>query len=209
MIAAQWDRIAAEWRSNRRVRLIVIVIVAVGGMHLSFAASERRVPAIEEYRRDAELVARLREASRESSWPERAAEAAQRLAEVEQTLPQVASTGLAQAEVQAWLVQQAQGAGLGEPSVRVETTLDVDGHPGLWQVLARLDAMVPEGRLGPFLQAVDGGLPWIQVERLDLSPSQQGQRLVLTARGYYRRAGEGDDAGAQEPGSEADAGVGP
>src|SRR5690606_15840931 len=74
------------------------------------------------------------------------------------------------------------------PRVRVETTLDVPGHPELWQVLARLDASVPPGQLGPFLQAVSGGMPWIQVERLDLSTTAEGQRLVMTARAYYRKS---------------------
>lgn len=201
MIAAQRDRVLAEWRSNRRLRLVVLVIVLVGGIHLALSASERRAPDIEEYRRDAELVERLREASAESAWPARAEEAEQRLAEVHQGLPEVASTGLAQAEIQAWLAQQAQAAGLGEARVRVETTLEVPGHPELWQVLARLDASVPDGQLGPFLQAVSGGLPWIQTERLDISTTQQGQRLALTARGYYRKpsAGSAGDEGEAAP----------
>ena len=209
MIAAQRERVLDEWRSNRRLRLAVLVIVLVGGVHLALSASERRAPDIEEYRRDAELVERLREASTESAWPARADEAGQRLAALHEGLPQVASTGLAQAELQAWLAQQAQGAGLGEPTVRVETTLDVPGHPELWQVLARLDATVPEGRLGPFLQAVAGGLPWIQVERLDVTGTRGGQRVVLTARGYYRKPADGSaDADAAGATGNADAAAG-
>lgn len=204
MIAAQQARVLAEWRANRRLRLAVLVIVLVAGVHLALSASERRAPDIEEYRRDAELEERLREASTESTWPARADEAGQRLAEVHEGLPQVASTGLAQAEIQAWLAQQAQSAGLGEPRVRVETTLDVPGHPELWQVLARLDAGVPEGRLGPFLQAVSAGLPWIQAERLDITTSQQGQRLVLTARGYYRKPSDGAADADGDAGPDAD-----
>lgn len=186
MIAARRDRVLEEWRGNRRLRLAALVIVLVGGVHVALLASERRAPKIEEYRRDAALVERLREASAESAWPERADQAAQRLASLHEDLPVVTSTGLAQAELQAWLAQQAQGAELGEPTVRVETTLEVPGHPGLWQVLARLDATVPEGRLGPFLRSVSAGLPWVQTERLEVNTTRTGQRLVLTARGYYR-----------------------
>lgn len=199
MIAAQRERVLSEWRSNRRLRLVVLVSVLVAGVNLALVASERRAPVIEEFRRDAELVERLREASTESSWPARAEEAEQRLAEVHAGLPEVASTGLAQAEIQAWLAQQAQGAGLGEPNVRVETTLEVAGHPELWQVLARLDATVPAGRLGPFLQAVAGGLPWIQAERLEVSTTAEGQRLVLTARGYYRKGATGSPGRDSQP----------
>ncbi|TKS52807.1 hypothetical protein E4582_11240 [Luteimonas yindakuii] len=205
MIATQRDRVLSEWRANRRLRLAVLVIVLVAGVHLALSASDRRALKIEEYRRDAELVERLRDASAESAWPARAEEAAQRLAEVHESLPQVASTGLAQAEIQAWLAQQAQAAGLGEPRVRVETTLDVPGHPELWQVLARLDATVSPGGLGSFLHAVAGGLPWIQVERLDISTTAEGQRLVLTARGYYRKPASDADAAGDTDAAVADA----
>lgn len=188
MIAARWEQVRTEWQANRRLRLAGMAIVLVVGVHLALTASERRAPLIEEYARDADLVERLRDASSESAWPERAAKAEQRLAEVREGVPEVGSMGLAQAELQAWLAEQAQSAGLGEARVRVETTLDVEGHPELWQVLARLDATIPEGSLGPFLQQVSAGLPWIQSERLEITGTRSGQRLVLTARGYYRKA---------------------
>ena len=194
-MAAQIDRVLAEWRASRRLRLVMLVIVLVAGVHLALSTSDRRAAAIEEYRRDAGLVERLREASAESAWPARADAAGEQRAQVQDGMTEVTSVGLAQAEVQAWLTQQAQGAGLSEVNVRVETTLDVPGHPELWQVMARLDATLVEGQLGPFLQAFAAGLPWIQAERLDVSSTTNGQRLVLTARGYYRKA-PGADAGA-------------
>ncbi|RPD87769.1 hypothetical protein [Luteimonas sp. 100069] len=195
MIAAQRDRVLAEWRASRRLRLVVLVIMLVAGVHLSLSISDRRVATIEEYRRDAGLVERLREASAESSWPARADAAGEQLAHIQDSMTEVASVGLAQAEIQAWLTQQAQGAGLADINVRVETTLDVPGHAELWQVMARLDATVAEGQLGPFLQAFAAGLPWIQAERLDISSTTDGQRVVLTARGYYRKA-PGADTGS-------------
>lgn len=198
-MAPQLDRVLAEWRASRRLRLVVLVIVLVAGVHLALSASDRRAAAIEEYRRDAGLVERLREASAESAWPARAEAAEQQWVDVQDGMTEVASVGLAQAEIQAWLTQQAQGAGLAETNVRVESTLDVPGHPELWQVMARLDATLGDGQLGPFLQAIAAGLPWIQAERLDVtSAERRGQRLVLTVRGYYRKA-PGADTGADAP----------
>ncbi len=114
---------------------------------------------------------------------------------MEKTLPEVASAGLAQAELQAWLAGQAASAGLAEARVRAESTLDVPGHPDLWQVVARLDAQVPQGRAPQLLRALSGGLPWMQVERMDISQGRQTQ-VSLVVRAYYRKpaAGEGDPA---------------
>lgn len=186
MIQAQWQRARQEWRQSRRLRLGTLVVLLVLGLHAAMSLSDRRGAVVEEYVRDARLLQRLEDASRESLWPQRAEQAQTALTGLRDTLPQVASSGLAQAELQAWLTQQAQVAGLQDPRVRVETTLEVPDRPELWQVLARLDATVPDGTLAPFLRALSLGLPWIQAERLEVTEGRD-TRLTLVARGYYRR----------------------
>ncbi len=195
MMRAQFERMAAEWRQSRRLRLGTLVVMVVLGLHFVLGLADGREAKMDAYRRDADLLARLQEAGKESAWPERAAEAEAALAAVEKTLPEVASAGLAQAELQAWLAGQAASAGLAEARVRAESTLDVPGHPDLWQVVARLDAQIPQGRAPQLLRALSAGLPWMQVERMDISQGRQTQ-VSLVVRAYYRKpaAGEGDPA---------------
>lgn len=209
------EQVRQEWRQNRRLRIGVLVVVAVIGLHLVLTLSDRQQRLADEYHQRADLLLRLQDASRESAWPERAEQAGQALAAVREGIPRVSSAGLAQAELQAWLSGQAQGARLQEIRVRAETTLDVPDHPQLWQVIARLDASVPAGRLEGFLRQLSAGLPWIQAERLELAEARNdATRLGLIVRGYYRKpdpaaADAGTDAataagtspapGAQEP----------
>lgn len=194
---ARLQQMDAEWRQNRRLRLGALVVLVVLGLHFVLGLADGRQAAMVQYQRDADLLARLQEAGRESAWPERAIEAEAALAAVEATLPEVASAGLAQAELQAWLAGQAASTGLSEARVRAETTLDVPGHPELWQVVARLDAQVPEGRMPMLLRALSGGLPWIQVERVDITQGRQTQ-VSLVVRAYYRKAAKGEiESGAQ------------
>lgn len=209
------EQIRQEWRQNRRLRIGVLVVVAVIGMHLVLTLSDRQQRLADEYHQRADLLVRLQDASRESAWPERAEQAEQALAAVREGIPRVSSAGLAQAELQAWLSGQAESARLQDIRVRAETTLDVPDHPQLWQVIARLDASVPAGRLEGFLRQLSAGLPWIQAERLELAEARNdATRLGLIVRGYYRKpdpaaAGAGTDAataggtppapGAQEP----------
>lgn len=195
MIRAQFDRMAVEWRQSRRLRLGALLVLVVLGLHVVVALADGRDARMEAYRRDAGLLARLQEAGKESAWPQRADEAEAALAALQATVPEVASAGLAQAELQAWLAGQAAQSGLGEARVRAESTLDVPGHPELWQVVARLDAQVPQGRVPALLQSLSGGLPWVQVERVDISQGRQTQ-VSLVVRAYYRKpaAGEGDQA---------------
>lgn len=186
MMRARLEQLAAEWRQSRRLRLGALVVLVVLGLHLVLGLADGRQADMDAYRRDADLLARLQEAGKESGWPERADEAEAALQALEATLPEVASAGLAQAELQAWLAAQSAGSGLAEARVRAETTLDVPGHPQLWQVVARLDAQVPPGRMPMLLRSLAEGLPWIQIERIDISQGRQTQ-VSLVVRAYYRQ----------------------
>lgn len=186
MMRARLEQLAAEWRQSRRLRLGALVVLVVLGLHLVLGLADGRQADMDAYRRDADLLARLQEAGKESGWPERADEAEAALQALEATLPEVASAGLAQAELQAWLAAQSAGSGLAEARVRAETTLDVPGHPQLWQVVARLDAQVPPGRMPMLQRSLAEGLPWIQIERIDISQGRQTQ-ISLVVRAYYRQ----------------------
>lgn len=191
MMRARWEQVRQEWRQNRRLRLGGLVVAVVLGLHAVLVLSDRQQVLAETYQREAGLLARLEEASRESAWPERAGQGEAALAALRATVPEVRSSGLAQAELQAWLSGQAAAGGLMEPRVRTEATLDVPDQPELWQVIARLDAIVPAGRLEGFLRALSTGLPWIQAERLDVTEGRE-TRLGLIVRAYYRKPAEAE-----------------
>jgi hypothetical protein len=191
------QRLAREWQQNRRLRLGALVILVILGVHASLVLADRRHARAEEYDRDAALLARLDEASRESAWPQRATAAETALTEVRNSIPAARSDGLAQAEMQAWLTDLAAFAGLASPTVRVETSLAVPGQDGLWQVLARLDAVVPEGRMRVLVRPRAGALPGVPTERLDLQAGRD-TRVSLVVRGYFRSA-DGSEKAAARP----------
>ncbi|PZO08396.1 MAG: hypothetical protein DCF27_08945 [Lysobacteraceae bacterium] len=193
MMAVRWEQVRQEWKQNRRFRLGLLVVLMVLGLQAVLMLSDRQKVLAESYGREAALLQRLAEASRESAWPERADQAEAALAAARSTVPQVSSAGLAQAELQAWLSGQAASAGLQEPRVRAEATLDVPGQADLWQVIARLDAVVPPGRLEGVLLALSTGLPWIQAERVEVTEGRE-TRLGVIVRAYYRKPAAPDAA---------------
>lgn len=193
----QWQRVVQEWRQNRRLRIGAMAIVLVLGLHLVLALSDERAARSGQFARDAELLGSLQDASRESAWPRRAAAAEARLEAMRESLPKARSDGLAQAELQSWLTTLAATTGLQDPRVRVETSLAVPGETGIWQVLARLDADVPDGATPAVMRALAQGLPWIRAERLELKSGQK-TRLSVVVRGYYRQ-GDHDGVGSGKP----------
>lgn len=191
----QFERVRQEWRQSRRLRLGALVVLLILGAHVVLTLSDRQQAMAQDYRRDAALLGRLEEASRESAWPERAEQAEAAAEAMRTSIPQAASDGLAQAELQAWLSGQAAIGQLQQARVRAEATLDVPGQPELWQVVARLEGAVPAGGLDRFLQSLSSGLPWIQVERLEITEGRETQ-LSAIVRGYYRKPDAAPEAPA-------------
>ena len=183
---ARWARISEEWRANRRLRMAVLIALVVLSVNVIVSLETRKQALIVGYTGDLELQARLEGVSRQSQWKSRAKDAETRLEALRGQLPVVSGSGLAQAELQSWLTQLASSTGLVGPQVKVEDTLEVEGHPDLWQVLARLDGQLPAYGQSAFLRTVSDGLPWIQVERLEIAEGVPA-RMGLTVRSYYRR----------------------
>ena len=185
MIQAKVNEFVHEWRGNRRLRLGALAVLAILGLQLVLWRSDARAARVEEYRRGAELLARIESASRESAWIQRAAATEQVLQAQLASIPVVDSDGLAQAEMQAWLSDLAALAGIPDPTVRVENAIAVEGHPDLWQVLGRLDGTVPAGGIQVLVRTLSAAGPWFQVERLELQDGR-GARLSMVLRGYFR-----------------------
>lgn len=189
----QIDRLRHEWRHNRRLRFGALAIAGIIGLQLILWMSDARAVRMEQYQRDAELLTRLENASRESAWVGRADAAEAILAAMRDTIPAVDSEGLAQAEVQAWLGDLAAYVGVAEPVIRVENAIAVDGQPDMLQVLARLDGAIAESQVATLMRTLAAARPWFQAERLQV---QDGNvpRMSLVLRGYFRKGQAAADA---------------
>ena len=197
---AQWSKARDEWRVNRRLRLAVLVALVVLSVHALAGLHRQKAVLVERYTADVELQARMQGINQQTEWTARAQDAGARLAKLREQMPAVSGSGLAQAELQNWLTQFATNTAVAEPMIRVEDTLEVPSYPDMWQVLARLEGKIPQYGQAAFVRALSEGLPWIQVERLEIDEGAPA-RINVVVRGYYRRA----PALAPEPVPEAGA----
>lgn len=189
-----------EWRQNRRLRIGAMVVLLILGLQLALALSGGRAETAAQHARDSDLLERLAQASDEAAWPARADEAESRLQALRGTLPPARSDGLAQAELQAWLSELGDASRLQDALIRVETSLEVPDQPGIWQVIARLDANIDPAQVAVLVRAL-AAAPWVRTERLEIQSGRQ-TRVSLVVRGYYRQdesAGETRMAGDPVP----------
>lgn len=185
MSRAQWNKVRDEWRANRRLRLVSLVVLMIAGLHGASSLQQLADADRQRFESDLELQARLEGLRAQDAWAQRAEDAEAALDAMRERVPEVANTGLAQAELQAWLAELAAANGLQEPRIQIQDTLDVPTHPDMWQVLARLEGQVPQYGQGGLLRALSEALPWIQVERLEVGGDSP--RVNMVVRAYYRR----------------------
>lgn len=182
-------QLQAQWRENPRLRYGGMVIVAILGVQGLLMLSDRVQARKAAYAADLQMLSRLEGLRKETVWLERAKTASAKLEEVSGQIPEVAGKGMAQAESQAWLTALATDQKLGEPRIKVEDTVEVEGYPELWQVIARLEGTLPAHGHEPFMRALSDALPWVQVERLEVAEGD-APRVVATFRSYYRKVVE-------------------
>lgn len=182
-------QLQAQWRENPRLRYGGMVIIAILGVQGLLMLSDRVHARRAAYAADLQMLSRLEGLRKETVWLARAKAASAQLDAVTEQIPEVAGKGMAQAESQAWLTALAAEQKLGEPRIKVEDTVEVEGYPELWQVVARLEGTLPAHAHEGFMRALSDAQPWMQVERLEVAEGD-APRVVATFRGYYRRAAE-------------------
>lgn len=181
-----WASVLSQWRANRRLRTAVGLALLVAVLHAALALSDARGERIKRYLDDRTLLGRLEGAAADDAWTGRATEAREALSAMEGTMASAAGAGEAQAELQAMLSGIATSAGLGQPRVRSEAAIDVDGVPGLWQVVARLDASAPPAAIEVVLREL-AQRPWLRVERIEVRDGTPAP-MQLIVRAYLRKA---------------------
>ncbi len=196
----QWLKVREQWQGNRRLRVAGMAIVIFAGLHVLGALDDQRTKAVAQHETDLQLRERMELLAAQPEWVERASEAEAELDTLQRQMLQVGSAGQAQAEAHAWLTELAGAVGLEAPSIKVESVLDVPGHGELQQVLARLDGKLPEFGQAALLRGLSRGLPWVQVERLELGEQAKSSRANMVVRFYYQRGAGDAAASTQEAG---------
>ncbi|MBS0226985.1 MAG: hypothetical protein JSS25_11665 [Proteobacteria bacterium] len=175
-----------QWRQNPRLRYAVLLVLAILAMHGVLKIADRRDELAKAWAHDQELMTRYREVVAEPRWPQRSAMLMQQWRDSVLALPHATTMGEAKAEQQVWLTKFASRNKLTAAKIVIQDALDVPAHPGMIQVVSRIDGdgVSPWLYADPLREAA-AALPWRQVQRAEITAVNPG-KLSLVFRNYYR-----------------------
>ena len=177
--------LAAQLRENVRLRWGLWAILVVLGLYFVLVLSDYRKEVSEKYLQRLSYLSKLERATREVQWPERVVAARALLTQLEGRLWQANTRGLAQATFQTWMTGQLRARGLSEHRLRVEPALDVSGHPGLWQVTARVEDVFDKMQLEALLADFANNAQLTVVDGLEIK-AERSPRFTLVVKAYFQ-----------------------
>ena len=190
--------IRRQWAANRRLRIGVAAIGLIVVAYLFLVLQDWRSALSAEYATRTEHLYKMQALAGQDEWIDRAETMAGVRRALEAELPDAATPGLAQANVQGWVRDIVAAYGDDDVTVQVRDAMAVDGHPGVWRVPVAINGPL---RPAQYLDLV------ASIERRDtLSIIEQARVLdrenktfSLTVVAFFRIAppqGEPADAGA-------------
>lgn len=184
------NQLHSEWTSNPRLRLGVLLIVALVAVYEISGLGLVRQRMAADYSAKLSELSRVRDISKEDAWDQRAL-AAKRLRDALQAgVPTADTVGLGQATFQGFLRSVAAGAGP-RLNIAMDTPVKVVGMDGYWKFPAQISGPVPVDRALDLVRQVESHKDLVTVQAIQLSTGTNPY-MNLTLAAYYRVNGAGE-----------------
>lgn len=177
--------IVQELRQNTRLRIGVELIFCILAIYFLLVLSDYQVKVENEYNEIAKQFLQLQKVTAQTEWKERAEQAHTVRVELEDKLWISNSKGLAEADFQAWLLMQAKLAKIEAPSLKTESTTEIDNGK-LWRVVGRMEGKFSPNSLNQLLLTMSQNPHIIVVEKLDIQNRGDFLSFTLIAAAYFQ-----------------------
>lgn len=195
--SARWKQLRDEWRSNQRLRWGVSVIAAIVFVYLLMALVDWRRELHGQYQQRTLQLYKMASLAGQEHWAVRAQAAQNLRRSLQAEIPNAATIGLAQAEVQATMRQILNAFG---PKMSSESRppVQVRSQPGVWRVPVTIRGLLTQGQLMEILRRIESSDRLFVVDEFQMAFVQGQPNVTLTAVAYYRvGASRGGPRGAR------------
>jgi len=185
-----------QWAANRRLRIGIVAIAAIVVLWLFLVLGDWRESLAAEYAARTEHLYKMQALAGQDEWVERARAMAEVRRGLEAELPDAATPGLAQANVQGWARDVVAAYGDEDVTVQVSDAVQVDGHPGVWRVPVAINGPLRPGKYLDLVAAIERRNTLAIIEQARVL-DRENKTFSLTVVAFFRiQPGEAADAGA-------------
>lgn len=186
-------KIREEWRSNPRLRWGAAIALAIGFLYLCLVLADWRRELHEEYQQRTLQLYKMTALAGQEQWLVRAegAKAVEKALQAE--IPNAATIGLAQAEVQTMARQLINAFGR-RLSSDARPPAEVTGQPGLWRVPVTLRGLVSQPQMLEILRRVEDSDRLMVVDEFSFTFVKGVPNMSMTLVAYYRVGGPAQGA---------------
>ena len=178
-------KLREEWSSNPRLRWGAVIALAIGFLYLCLVLVDWRKDLHAQYQQRTLQLYKMTELAGQEQWLVRAqsAQAVEKALQAE--VPNAATIGLAQAEVQTFVRQLINAFGRKLAS-DARPSAEVTGQPGLWRVPVTLRGMVSQPQMLEILRRVEDSDRLMVIDEFSFTFVKGVPNMSMTLVAYYR-----------------------
>ncbi|WP_374606266.1 GspMb/PilO family protein [Thermomonas sp.] len=178
-------KIREEWNGNPRLRWGAGIAIAIGFFYLCLVLADWRRDLHDQYQQRTLQLYKMTELAGQEQWLGRAQSAQALEKALQAEVPNAATIGLAQAEVQTFVRQliNAFGRKLGSD---VRPPAEVAGQPGLWRIPVTLRGVVSQPQMLEMLRRVEDSDRLMVVDEFSFTFVRGVPSMSMTLVAYYR-----------------------
>ena len=185
ILPARTRKIREEWNGNPRLRWGAGIAIAIGFLYLCLVLADWRRDLHDQYQQRTLQLYKMTALAGQEQWLARAqsAQAVEKALQAE--VPNAATIGLAQAEVQTFVRQliNAFGRKLGSDA---RPPAEVAGQPGLWRIPVTLRGMVSQPQMLEILRRVEDSDRLMVIDEFSFTFVRGVPNMSMTLVAYYR-----------------------
>ena len=185
VLPVRMQKMREEWSSNPRLRWGAVIALAIGFLYLCLVLVDWRRDLHHEYQQRTLQLYKMTALAGQEQWLLRA-QAAQAVEKaVQAEIPNAATIGLAQAEVQTFVRQliNAYGRKLGSDA---RPPAEVTGQPSLWRIPVTLRGVVSQPQMMEILRRVEDSDRLVVIDEFSFTFARGVPNMSMTLVAYYR-----------------------
>ena len=183
--AGRLAQMRTEWTTNPRLRIGSAVILVILVAYMMMVMTDWRTALHAQYQERTLQLYKVQALAGKDEWLLRAEKARSLDKALQSEIPNAATIGLAQAEVQTSMRQIMQAFG---PKMTSEShaPVEVTGEPGLWRIPITIRGLISVAQLQEILRRIESSDRLTVIESMTITMVRDTPNVSLTAVAFYR-----------------------